>query len=207
MLCLTESWSVAKPGSKAGRVSLCCPTILSTTTIYCSLLVLLDGQTQGTYHTLPLALPHRAPEKEIPSVQFYKQGNSCGKVQHDHKNWYRRAKSVEENSRGWGRHIKFIPLPYFLHVLPPQRAHPQPVPQSPQLPVVAVSNSIVLPGTEANGVINYLLSAGLSSECDQYPSCHSGQSACAAPAPPPIAVAQQDLDRFGLTFGGPHLIV
>lgn len=35
------------------------------------------------------------------------------------------------------------------------------------LPVVAVSNSIVLLGTEANGVINYLLSAGPSSERNQ----------------------------------------
>lgn len=74
--------------------------------------------------TLPLALPHRAPEKEIPSGQFYKQGNSCGKVQHDRKNWHRRAKSVEENSRGWGSSVKSIPLPYFLHVLPPQKGSP-----------------------------------------------------------------------------------
>lgn len=37
----------------------------------------------------------------------------------------------------------------------------------PTLPVVAVSNSIVLLGTEANGVINYLLSAGPSSEGDR----------------------------------------
>lgn len=37
----------------------------------------------------------------------------------------------------------------------------------PTLPVVAVSNSIVLLGTEANGVINYLLSAGPSSERDR----------------------------------------
>lgn len=36
------------------------------------------------------------------------------------------------------------------------------------LSVVAVSNSIVLVGTEANGVINYLLSAGLSLENNQY---------------------------------------
>lgn len=45
------------------------------------------------------------------------------------------------------------------------------------LPVVAVSNSIVLLGTEANGVINYLLSAGTSSENNQYAALviHSSQ--------------------------------
>lgn len=37
----------------------------------------------------------------------------------------------------------------------------------PTLPVVAVSNSIVLLGAEANGVINYLLSAGPGSERDR----------------------------------------
>lgn len=116
------------------------------------------------------------------------------------------ARTGTEGQRVWKKTAEAgaAALNLFLYLIsstffPLRRAHPQPVPQSPQLPVVAVSNSIVLPGTEANGVINYLLSAGLSSECDQYPSCHSGQSACAAPAPPPITVAQQDL--------GPHLIV
>lgn len=87
------------------------------------------------------------------------------------------------------------------------RAHPQPVPQSPQLPVVAVSNSIVLPGTEANGVINYLLSAGLSSESDQYPLLSFRAARLCSPGPTPIAMARQDLDKVWATIWGLPLIV
>lgn len=80
-------------------------------------------------------------------------------------------------------------LNLFLYVLsstyfPLRRAHPSLSP-SPQLPVVAVSNSIVLPGTEANGVINYLLSAGLSSECDQYPLLSFRAARLCSPSPTP----------------------
>lgn len=73
--------------------------------------------------------------------------------------------------------------------LPPLRGSPQAVPQSPQLPVVAVSNSIVLLRTEANGVINYLLSAGLSSECDQYRRLSFRAARLCSPSPTPTPTA------------------
>lgn len=61
------------------------------------------------------------------------------------------------------------------------------LPQFPQLPVVADSNSIVLLRTEANGVINYLLSAGLSSECDQYLRLSFRAALQCSPSPTPTA--------------------
>lgn len=80
--------------------------------------------------------------------------------------------------------------------------HPQAAPQFPQLPVVAVSNSIVLLGTEANGVINYLLSAGLSSECDQYHRLSFRAARLCSPSPTPTAGQR----RSGLPLWPSHLI-
>lgn len=147
------------------------------------------GQTQGTCRTLPLTLTEHLRKRSQPFTLTNKK-TALGKFNMTSRTGGIGGKECKElvkegNSAGWGRSIKFIPLPHLLHILPPQKGSPQPAPQSPRLPVVVVSNSIVLPGTEANGVINYLLSAGLSSECDQYPLLSFRAARLCSPSPTP----------------------
>lgn len=80
-----------------------------------------------------------------------------------------------------------LSAPSFSNTPSPSEGFTPRLPQFPQLPVVAVSNSIVLLSTEANGVINYLLSAGLSSECDQYLRLSFRAALLCSPSPTPTA--------------------